>query len=96
MSCRTGCPTQDHASYGECLKAASIKVTYANEASRHDRSSQKRWDQELADYRAARAQGIEPAGTDRKSIDHAIAWSDKHQQAYNADQYPGGNLVMPE
>lgn len=24
--CRAGCPTQDHASYGECLKAARLGV----------------------------------------------------------------------
>jgi hypothetical protein len=24
--CRTGCDTQDHATYGECLQAASISI----------------------------------------------------------------------
>lgn len=96
MSCRSGCATQDHDSYGECLRAATIKVTYANAAGGHDRTAQNKWERELADYRAARAQGIEPAGTDRASIDHAVQWSDKHQQAYDAHNYPGGNLVMPE
>lgn len=24
--CRSGCPTQDHASYGDCLKAARLGV----------------------------------------------------------------------
>jgi hypothetical protein len=26
MACRTGCPTQDHADYGECLFAARINI----------------------------------------------------------------------
>ena len=25
-ACRTGCPTQDHASYGECLKAMKVGI----------------------------------------------------------------------
>jgi hypothetical protein len=24
MACRTGCPTQDHANYGECCKSINI------------------------------------------------------------------------
>ena len=26
MACRKGCPTQDHADYGECLFAANIGI----------------------------------------------------------------------
>lgn len=32
-ACRSGCPTQDHATYGECLKAARFGVA-AGETSR--------------------------------------------------------------
>ena len=26
MGCRTGCPTQDHANWGECLKQSGLQV----------------------------------------------------------------------
>jgi hypothetical protein len=76
VSCRTGCPTQDHGSYAECLRGANLRIAYANSANGWDLTKQKTWDKELADYRSARAQGIEPAGCDRRSIDQAVQISD--------------------
>ena len=84
MACRSGCKTQDHDSYAECCRDGAPRVIYANAASGHDYTAQKKWDQELADYRAARAQGIEPAGTDRRSIDEAVKVSDMAGKAFNA------------
>lgn len=93
MPCRSGCLTQDHASYAECLRECAPRVIYANEAARHDYTAQKRWDQELSDYRDALSQGIEPAGTDRRSIDQAVRLSDATGKAFDAHS-PTSNLVM--
>lgn len=90
MPCRSGCKTQDHATYGECCRAGAPRVIYSNEAARHDYTAQRKWDQELADYRAARAQGIEPAGTDRRSIDEAVKISDFIQKPFDAHKPTAG------
>lgn len=77
MACRSGCPTQDHATYGECLRSARIKTTMAFGGMKHT-------DSELAEYRALRAQGIQPAGTTRPALDAAKAISDKYGGAFDA------------
>lgn len=83
--CRTGCPTPGvHASYGACLRAASVKVAYCNSTNGWDATRQKSWDKELTDYRSALSSGIEPGGTDRRSIDKANRISDITGQAFKA------------
>lgn len=84
MSCRSGCPDQNCASYAECLRGANVKVSYTNSANGWDRTKQQKWDKELSDYRDARRQGIEPAGTDRKSIDAAVAISNEIGHPFRA------------
>lgn len=68
MACTSGCPTQDHSSYGECLRSKGARVAGVNG---QDRTAQKKWDSELDAYRAARMEGLQPATTQRKDIDHA-------------------------
>lgn len=83
MTCRTGCPTQDHVSYSDCLRNSGVRVAYANSANGWDLTKQKKWDAELNAYRGAKAEGLQPAGTDMRSIDQAKAWSDKTQTAFS-------------
>jgi hypothetical protein len=83
--CRTGCTEPGaHNSYGACLRAASVRVAYCNSANGFDATKQKRWDAELASYRSARAEGIEPAGTSQKKIDQARAISDITGRAFGS------------
>jgi len=82
--CRSGCRTRDHESYGECLRAARVRVAYCDEANRQDYTRQKAWDNELAAYRDCVRQGMNPAGTTWKHIDHAKAVSDATGVAYDA------------
>lgn len=77
MACRSGCLTQDHATYGECLRSARIRTTTAFAGMKHT-------DSELAEYRQLRKEGIQPAGTTRRALDAAKAMSDKYSGAYNA------------
>lgn len=84
MTCSSGCPTQDHRSYGECMRSKSAKVAYANSASGWDYSTQKKWDRDLDFYKDARAQGIQPAGTGRGSVERALAISNETGTAYQA------------
>ena len=83
MTCRSGCPTQDHASYGECLKDSGLRVAYANSANGWDYTKQKRWESELGAYKQARKEGIQPTGTTRREIDRANRLSDVTQRPYD-------------
>lgn len=82
--CRSGCPTGTCGSYAECLRNANVKVAYCNSANGWDASKQKRWDNELANYRAALASGVEPTGTTQKEIDKANRLSDLTGKAFRA------------
>lgn len=82
MTCRTGCPTKTHRSYAECCRDSGIRVAYCNSANGYDATKQRRWDSELANYRAAVASGVQPAGTDQASIDKANRLSDLTGKAY--------------
>lgn len=82
--CRTGCPTQDHATWGACARAARLNVGYCGIGG-GDATAQKRWDSELELYRQARAQGIRPEGTTRNKVMAAIKASDAAGLAFGKD-----------
>lgn len=85
MACRTGCKTQDHDSYDACLKAANVRTYLASPSKGLDGTTQKKWDRELSDYRAARRQGVQPDGTTAKAVTEAMRMSDKAGAAYGRD-----------
>lgn len=82
--CRTGCPTQDHASWGECARMANLRVAYCGVGG-GDATAQKQWDQDLSLYRQARSQGIQPEGTTRNKVLAAIKASDAAGAAFGKD-----------
>lgn len=65
--CRSGCETQDHASWGECARAAHIQID------RHaltvgGRQVETRKDARLNRYAAARKSGLQPQSTKLRDI----------------------------
>lgn len=84
MACTTGCATKDHKTMGECLRAKGVRTTYVNHLMGFDRDSAKKWDNDLAAYRDARRQGIQPASCDRAATDAAVQASDRMGVAYRA------------
>jgi hypothetical protein len=77
---------QKHPEYVEgCFgcKASTIDLN-AGEANSRLTMSSKKWDKELALYRSARAQGIQPEGTSTAKIRKAIDISNKSGRAYGA------------
>ena len=64
-------------------KASTVDLN-AGEASSRLTMSAKKWDNELALYRSARAQGIQPSSTKTKDIRNAIDISNKTGIAYGA------------
>jgi hypothetical protein len=64
----------------------------AKEAVRNGGQTQKDWDKELAAYKSARAQGIQPASTRWKDIRRAVDVSNKIGKPYDASSPTGGLL----
>ena len=75
---------QKHPEYVEgCFgcKASTLDLN-PGEANSRLTMSAKKWDKELALYRTARAQGIQPDGTSTKQIRKAMEISNKTGKAY--------------
>lgn len=80
--CTSNCLTQDHSSWGECVRAKGLKVAYCRSASGMDYTAQKKWDNDLGAYASARKQGIQPNTTSRADVDRAIRISNDSGVAY--------------
>lgn len=85
-NCSTGCKTQDHATWGECVRAKNTRVGWAASASGLDLTKEKRFQKELSDYRDARAQGVQPAGTSGRKVKEAMRLSEDTGRAFNAEK----------
>jgi len=87
MPCTGGCATQDHRSYGECLKAKNVRpVALESIAADRGRDRQKAWDKELDYYEKVTKQGIQPSGTSTKQIAFAEKASNEFQKPFRADK----------
>lgn len=67
MACRTGCPTQDHGSFGECARSANIATQYLG-GTGPSWSDEKRFRRTNADFRQAVSDGLNPSGVNDKAI----------------------------
>lgn len=74
--CTSGCRTKDHESYAACLR--SKRPEGRNSTQSHDSlySREAERDAVSREYRAARAQGIQPATTQLADIRHAVSASE--------------------
>lgn len=86
MACRTGCPTKDHDSWGDCLRASNLQMNAGDASSNMIESgwTEKKWNKELDLYRSARAQGIQPDGTSTAKVRKALEISEKTGVAYGS------------
>lgn len=85
-NCSSTCATQDHATYGECIRAKGLRIAYCNSAGGGgDATAQKKWDKDLDAYRAAVRQGMEPETTRIQDVNAAVRWSEKNGVAYSSD-----------
>lgn len=71
MACRSGCPTQDHGSWGACAKAARFQI---GDLKGHDNN--KAMEKSLTNYETARRSGIQPRSTKPWDVDRAVAAAD--------------------
>lgn len=61
MACRSGCPTKDHATWGECARAARFQID--RHALTHSLRAERDKDRRLATYEQARRDGLQPRTT---------------------------------
>lgn len=80
MACSASCKTQDHASYGECMRSKGVTVRGETVV------IQAKADKELSSYAEARKYGIQPKSTKARDIDVAVRISEKTGTAYRADE----------
>jgi hypothetical protein len=83
-NCSSSCPTQDHSSWGACVRAKGLRVGWAASHKGIDRTKEKKWEQGLQEYRDARAAGIQPASTNVRDVRAAVAASEATGSAVNA------------
>jgi hypothetical protein len=78
-----------HRTFGACLRAKNFSVGYCRShidknPARHDYTSNRSHERELALYHQTRMQGIRPGGTNTAAIRHALDRSDQLGRPYNA------------
>lgn len=74
--------------FGCKAKGLQFATGDANSKVIESNTTQKKWDSELAAYRQARKDGIQPAGTSRTQVEAAYKASETLGKAYNADSMP--------
>lgn len=91
-NCRSGCKTQDHDSYAQCLQAANptINATAASNMA----SMWSKTKSDLAAYRTARANGIQPESTSIAKVREAESATRMLGRPYNADTMPPANMIV--
>lgn len=81
MACSSGCPTQDHASWGECVRSKNLRTNALNpEALAVQRSA----DRNLDEYAKARKNGIQPKSTKPVHVKAAVRISEQTGKAFQA------------
>lgn len=91
MNCREGCPTKDHATYGECLKAANVTVTATINSPLQPMYEKTKSD--LSAFADARAHGIMPESTTKEKVDQAKAATKALGRPYNASKDPPAHMI---
>ena len=77
MACRTGCPTQDHGSWGKCARSADMRIAYANSANGWDLTREKAFRKENENYRQALSDGLNPASPTNAAVRKAYEAAEK-------------------
>jgi hypothetical protein len=83
-NCRSGCKTQDHDSYSDCLQSANFGFAGCFPTRQHwDKDKENKDNKELNSYFDAVRQGIEPRSTRQPDIDAAVRLSNEAGKAFD-------------
>ena len=77
MACSSSCRTQDHASWGDCVRSKHLTI---EGVTAHAFNSKQRKD--IDAYVAARKLGVQPKSTSGRDTETAMAISDRYGEAY--------------
>lgn len=75
---------QGHETFGACIRAKNLRVGYCQSSRGLDATSERSKDRELADYAAARRQGVQPKSTFTRDIRDAMDVSERTGTAFDA------------
>lgn len=92
MNCRAGCQAKNHVSYAQCLQAANITVNAVVTSPLQGVYDKTKSD--LAAYRAARANGIQPWSTSKQSVLDAERASRMLGRPYDANTDPPSSMIV--
>lgn len=81
MACSSGCPTQDHESWGACIRSKNLRT---NALQPESLATQRAADKTLDEYAKARSYGIQPRSTRAADVQRAVRASDKTGTAFKA------------
>lgn len=81
MACSSVCSTQDHATFGECLRAKNLQV--ADVTAHKFNQNQRR---EMDNYVKARYAGLQPETVFKRDVDHAWKETERTGVPFRADQ----------
>jgi hypothetical protein len=81
VACSSNCPTQDHASYGACLRSKSLQVADVT-AHKFNQSQHS----QIKAYVNARESGLQPASVFKKDVDAAWKATEKTGTPFRADR----------
>lgn len=81
MACSSGCPTQDHASFGECLRSKKLQIADPTAYAFHQHRNS-----EVKEYVRAREAGLQPKTFFKKDVDAAWKKTEATGIPYRADQ----------
>lgn len=79
MACSSSCRTQDHESWGACVRAKNLRIPALDVEML---TTQKAADKTLDDYAAARKHGIQPASTRPNDVQAAVRISEHTGTAF--------------
>ena len=85
LNCSRTCPTRDHATFGECMRAKNQMIGFARSAYGADKSRDNLHERELSLYSELRSQGIQPDGTGMAKLKFAERMSSETGMAYGRD-----------
>lgn len=91
-NCRSGCRSQDHRSYAECLQAANIGIGAG--VSSPAQFAMTKTKKDLSAYVTARANGIQPGGTTIEKVREAESASRLLGRPYNAEKDPPASMIV--
>lgn len=83
-NCTSSCKTKNHRSYGECMRQNTPMFVGVNPSKTGwDADKVKKDEKELAAYRSAIAQGVEPRSTKMEDINKAVQLSNEVGKAFD-------------